>query len=352
MPANIDRDHSKKKNVRLYQFIQTPEKCLIKTPNGSYTHEVVIPFVNTQPREFSIKSNLKSEIKRSFLVGSEWLYLKIYGGKVILDKFLKGQLKQFCEELISAGSVKQFFFIRYQDKEGFHLRLRFLLNQNGDIETSQKIFSFLNDFIDEGFFEKILVDTYQREIERYGEQTIQQSESIFFEESRLILDILAQIDNSTEDFRWLIACKSLDVLLDCFEFTTIEKREFLAKLSNAFIEEFGGGIELKKQLSQFFRERSPAVRMIMQDENSETEQISNSINRYREQIRPLVKTIKEKYPENTLKSIVSSHLHMFVNRIFIAEPRTHELVVYHHLHKYYDFLVATKQKSHFEQNPK
>jgi hypothetical protein len=45
-----------------------------------------------------------------------------------------------------------------------------------------------------------------------------------------------------------------------------------------------------------------------------------------------------------LDSIVSSYIHMFVNRTFPSNQRKHELVLYYYLYKFYNSQVAISKK--------
>lgn len=44
----------------------------------------------------------------------------------------------------------------------------------------------------------------------------------------------------------------------------------------------------------------------------------------------------------TVKELLQSYIHMFINRLFVSNQRKHELVIYHHLAKYYESLIARK----------
>ena len=43
---------------------------------------------------------------------------------------------------------------------------------------------------------------------------------------------------------------------------------------------------------------------------------------------------------NYLSYLILSHVHMFMNRLFIAQQRKYELLVYHFLEKYYSSLLV------------
>ncbi|MGY0034960.1 lantibiotic dehydratase C-terminal domain-containing protein [Pedobacter sp. NJ-S-72] len=60
-------------------------------------------------------------------------------------------------------------------------------------------------------------------------------------------------------------------------------------------------------------------------------------------------SVGENSPETdfdaVFRNIMPSYIHMFLNRIFIANQRIHELVVYHHMAKYYASLIARRKHS-------
>lgn len=45
-----------------------------------------------------------------------------------------------------------------------------------------------------------------------------------------------------------------------------------------------------------------------------------------------------------IDDLVSSYIHLFLNRVLLSNQRKHELVIYHFLHKYYDSQIAITKK--------
>ena len=43
--------------------------------------------------------------------------------------------------------------------------------------------------------------------------------------------------------------------------------------------------------------------------------------------------------------LLASHVHMFLNRLFVSNPRQHELLVYYYLEKYYRGGVERRKQS-------
>jgi thiopeptide-type bacteriocin biosynthesis protein len=79
--------------------------------------------------------------------------------------------------------VSHWFFIRYSDPD-FHLRIRFYLPDIHNIDkVISQIHKSLQNYFQIGLIRKIQYDTYNREIERYGENTMDLSEQIFCADS-------------------------------------------------------------------------------------------------------------------------------------------------------------------------
>jgi hypothetical protein len=99
---------------------------------------------------------------------NEWYYVKLYGGGAALDEILTTSLPAVIRAAVESGSVARWFFIRYADPHD-HLRVRF----NGpptriSHELLPQVFENLNPLLASGKLWKIDLDTYEREIERYG----------------------------------------------------------------------------------------------------------------------------------------------------------------------------------------
>ena len=65
-------------------------------------------------------------IKRTYILGDEWLYYKLYCGARTSDVILTETIKPVTEYLLNQGLIDSWFFIRYGDPD-FHIRIRFHL---------------------------------------------------------------------------------------------------------------------------------------------------------------------------------------------------------------------------------
>ena len=170
--------------------------------------------------------------KRFFSVGSQWLYYKIYTGQKTADRIIFKYLQTQIGELVELGLIEKWFFIRYNDPD-FHLRLRFYTNQPQ--KNIGKIIQHLRGTFDylmqEDLVWNVVLDTYKREIERYGPNSIDQVESLFFQESTMLLPILEETYDDVQA-RWLFALFYIDQYLDCFQLNLSEKGELLKIFKN------------------------------------------------------------------------------------------------------------------------
>ena len=321
---------SKNKAVTLKEVLFSPENCFLKTPQGNFNNEIVIPFRVTDYQPTKITLNRpKINLQRNFSVGSEWLYFKIYCGEKTAEELLKTCIKEIVEELLRDELIESFFFIRYQDPKP-HLRLRFKGKPKSFFYTH--IISSLNEALapyqENGFVNEIMLDTYKREIERYGEKTILLSEKIFSNDSLSVIEFISTHPN--DDERFSFALKRINAYLDAFGLDFQRKKNFAEMMQKRFLEEFGDEANLRKKLNDKYRNVSKEMSEIVSEEDS------FDINYLANDIMALVSN------NNQLLNLLSSYIHMFVNRLFISSSRTYELTLYHFLTKNYIALGHNK----------
>ncbi len=353
----------KREKIVLEEFLFDTKNLVIKDTNGNgYTNEFiaillknVIPTTAPTPALAGVKKievSFSVPLQRTFSIGSEWLYYKFYSGVKTADKLLADVIRPLTDELIAHKWIDKFFFIRYSDPET-HIRLRFHfteLDKIGNvIATVNKRFQ---PFMDQGLITKIQTDTYRRELERYGSNSMEIGESVFFIDSVVTLNLLDLIDGEEgEKIRWQFAVRSLDALLTDFKFNSNEKLLLLEHLKDGFIREHGGSKELKLQLDNKFRNVRKQVEDILNidsDASSEILPLIELLEWKKEQLEPLAEKIIELKNTNQLQiglnDLLGSYIHMTLNRVFMARQRTYELVVYDLLYRYYKSL-AGREKS-------
>lgn len=287
------------------------------------------------------KPSPKNEInvKRQYFPGEEWLYAKIYCGVKIADQLIGNELLSLGKKLIGMDLIDQWFFIRYADPEP-HLRFRVHVSGKNGLGTVigeiNKAFEALSET---GLVWKIQFDTYEREIERYSAAGIELSEQLFYHDSLAVSSFLSRRDmvENFEQLRWLWGIKSIDSLLNDFEFSLPEKLKVMEGLSASFHQEFNSDALLIKQLSQKYRVGKALIASHL-DEGSDFS--GSDLLQYRslENI-PLALALKAKIADGAmnqeLSGLLMSYIHMSMNRLFKTKQRVHELVVYDFLLMYY-----------------
>jgi len=275
-------------------------------------------------------------IKRHFFLGDNWLYFKIYTGFKTADLLLKDAIFPLTQYLKQLQIISHWFFIRYNDPD-FHIRVRFYLPdiQNNGLIV-QQIHNTFQNYFQSGLIWKIQYDTYNREIERYGINTIEISEQIFCADSEMIIELLS---NLTDNQQWLWALRSIDELLTVFGYNIEKKYELLNLLKDNFSKEFHIEGGLRKQFSTNFRESRSDIEKIMKtgkDENLLILPILQKSEKIKQSVSDILEYAKLNELQVSLNSLISSHIHMMLNRLFRTQQRKHELILYDYLYRYYD----------------
>ncbi|MBS0027595.1 lantibiotic dehydratase [Chitinophaga sp. 22321] len=351
-------DKLKKGDVVLYEQLFNEHTRLLANETGFFCNEVVIPVCNTSYRKRAEttgqKSGLTGEgnglaaitgtpLRRSFPPGSEWLYVKIYCGPKWIDKLLLKEIQPLVHYLQDQQLVDRWFFIRFHDPD-HHLRIRLHLPryQNDTGAVIRLINKAIAPYLENDIVQKIQLDTYVRELERYGAATMELSESFFFHDSVAVIGLLGAISGAETTERWLLAMKGADGLLEDFGCTPEMKLQLLQQLQQQFFSEHGGDAALLFQLNNKYRKHTALIAATMRDNLDEYTfptavkevfAVKGAAN------RRLFAQLAMVRP-SAAAELLPHYLHMFLNRMFTANARLQELVVYHYLMKYYASQVA------------
>jgi thiopeptide-type bacteriocin biosynthesis protein len=148
------------------------EASPVHGPDGHYAHELIVPF--TQARHAAPRARPRrarqpvSERRRRFEPGSEWLYANLYGPEGAADRVLVDHVGPLARRLRDGGLVDRWFFIRYADP-GQHVRVRYH-GRPSDLlaDVLPAVNEAMAPALADGLLYRISIDTYEREIERYG----------------------------------------------------------------------------------------------------------------------------------------------------------------------------------------
>lgn len=230
------------------------EYVALDTTGKNYVTEVVVPFIfNQQSKEKTakqIRPTIKSDVRLNamnihqkelvlFPYEKNWLYFKLYGYEKRKSE-LFALLYEKLEYYVQQGLINKYFFIRYADPKS-HLRIRMQVKEK---RYFQVVFE---NFIEEakryrtdGMISSVVLDTYQREVERYGGSTlINNAEEYFFYDSHFVLKFLSEYMVQEND-RCCVGISVIVMSLYTFGLSMEEIEIFLDNRSNQhdFREEY------------------------------------------------------------------------------------------------------------------
>ena len=291
-------------------------------------------------------------IQRKFIPGSQWLYFKIYTGVKTADEVLTHTIRPFLWKLYAERRINDSFFIRYNDPD-FHIRLRLHIDQFENYAPIFQCFeASFQPLVENGAVIKVLCDTYIREIERYGPDTMELVERLFGIDSSAILELLEKIEglptDTRETTRWQLALALLDDTMTAFGKTPDEKKVLFSWMAENFKKEFGfTSHPFTKQINNKYRRYREDIENalssrdiftdyepILQSRKSEIEKVAAAISR--------IQSSGLKTP--TTDELLGSISHMTMNRWFRTNNRQFELVIYDFLTKYFESAIARTKR--------
>ena len=331
-------------------------------PNSKaiYVNQLVVPFykkqieiVKASERPLFFNQQINNTVKRTFTVGDDWIYFKIYLGAESADGLLAMGILPMVQKMKAIDIVEKFHFLRFRDRN-FHIRLRLKLKDKRHYQDIISMFhSVIQKYMDEKIIYNIQIDTYKRELERYGYNTIDCVESVFDIDSMTTLHMIAHDNNRFGSFtsRTFATIYSLDSLLNSFGIAKAdEKMRLMNALQNEFHKDFKFGKHLKIQLDKKFRNMSEDIKTVLE---SDSEGSSLLCDKHLDLIRlresAIANVMKDLTVEDrsTLFSKIGSFIHIHIFRIIKDRFHFHELTIYYILFKYYKEVISRSNNRNF-----
>jgi len=373
LPLDLDRamcvemllDQLKSRgSATLVEFFPGPEEMAAHGPEGRYVHEVVVPLVRSPDAAPAASSRVERptverpsmarDVQRQFAPGSEWLYLNFYCGTAVADELLRELVRPVTSALLASGAVDRWFFIRYGDPD-WHLRLRL----HGDPrrlvgEALPLIERAAAERLASGRITRWTVDTYDREVERYGGPAgIELAENVFYHDSEAALALVeAYRGDAGLEARGRLALAGIDRLLDDLGFALEGKLRIMRQARDGMAAEFRADAGLTPQLSQKFRaERKGLEELLRSDAAGDDDPLTAGKAILAERSRRLTAVMEslaeaETRGELTLsrEELAPAFIHMFANRVLRSAQRAQELVLYDFLTRLYESQAARREK--------
>ncbi|MFJ7069181.1 thiopeptide-type bacteriocin biosynthesis protein [Streptomyces sp. NPDC101115] len=167
-------------------------------PDGPHACELVVPLFARRPRPAAAPAARPAAAptpagRRAVLPGGEWLYAKLYVPDGLQDQVLSRHVSRLVgSDAVRAAGTDGWFFLRYADPDP-HLRLRF----QGKPETLWPVLlpavrEWAEELRDAGLADRLVLDTYDPETERYGgPAALGHAERVFHADSAAVLAQLA-----------------------------------------------------------------------------------------------------------------------------------------------------------------
>jgi|GEM_PF-323841 len=332
----------KQQFLKLEEVLFNEKKLLVQSSMGGYVHELIIPYIRKNiAEEYKKVTSLHiPKIRRSYGPGSRWVYYKLYIGHKTSNFLLFKIIFPFVQKKIREKIVEKWFFVRYADPN-LHLRLRFFLKD----ERNSGIFIYEFDnliryYTKNLLISNLLIDTYTREIERYGESTMEISETFFSVNSEFICSIYQKCDWTDLAFTNHLAFSVIDEMLKIF-FKDIEERyEFI----NESVEVRGlGKFAKNKRLKDLYNKSYRKFIAEIENFRIELNKSPSAVAAIKKQNTFICNNLSILYQDSkngAVRQIIYSYIHMFVNRLFEEGQNEKEGRLYFYLEKYYRSLIG------------
>jgi lantibiotic biosynthesis protein len=335
-----------RRRATLVEMFPSPDELCVTGPEGRFVHELIVPFVKTaapEPRRQQAGPVTQSAVARRFPPGSEWLYAKLYTGAGTADRVLNKLIGPLVQSALHSGAADSWFFVRYGDPD-WHLRLR--LHGDADrlhAEVLPQLYAAAGVLLDDGWLWRVQLDTYEREVERYGGlRGIELAEQVFAADSEAVLRIVAALSGDAGlDLRWRLAMLGIDLLFEDLGLSLEEKRSVARRSREGFAREFRIDGGFRNEVGKRYRaERASLETLLGGGEAAPPLAGGAEALRARSlRLAPVTAELRRcaaaGHVSQPMTDLAASYAHMHVNRLVRSAQRVHELVLYELLDRAY-----------------
>jgi lantibiotic biosynthesis protein len=332
----------------LVELFPDPDELCVTGPEGRFVHELVVPFVQAAPArpepDIAAPQVTRSLVRRRFPPGSEWLYAKLYTGTATADQLLNHIVGPLVRSWLTSGAADAWFFIRYADPD-WHLRLR-LHGEPGRLhaEVLPGLEAAAAPLLETGQLWRLQLDTYEREVERYGgDRGIELAEQVFAADSEAVITIIGPLSGDAGlDLRWRLAMCGIDLLFDDLGLTLPEKRSVVRRMGDGFGREFGIDGTFRNWVSQRYRAERARLEALLDPGHDPPPPLAAGLDALRRRslrLAPVAAELRQLDETGRLSATISdiamAYAHMHANRLLRSAQRAHELVLYELLGRAY-----------------
>ena len=344
---------------------------MARGPDGPYTNELVVPFTRPKPSPTRAPSipplyEPRADLRVRY-PGSTWLFAKLYTSSVRADDVLRTVIRNLVSDCRASGAIDRWFFIRYADPE-WHLRVRF----HGKparlwTDVLAALHSAARLWVGESCLRRFSIETYERELARYGgPEGIRLAERLFEVDSDAVLRILSYIGGDAgEQARWRLALSGVHDLLADFQFGSDKQVELLRRMTMRLIGDVRGPtgpgvLALANRSHQmashawkgigarFHKVREEVQELLTTGSTTDPivragrEALAERSRRLRPILLDLTSAASSGRLSSTIEDVAADLAHMHVNRLLRSSHRSQELVIYEFLRRYHDWRRSIK----------
>jgi thiopeptide-type bacteriocin biosynthesis protein len=249
--------------------------------------------------------------------GGEWLYFEIYCHPAKADHILLGHVTGLLTE--NKNKILKWFFIRYDDPRP-HIRLRLHIKDVGyGYPIISRLCVLLEPYAKIGQIQDIQLKTYFQESARYGVSRIELVEWFFFADSKYALRLLAKTKDNRDLYVTTLITMQIFMALVLPDIN--DQITFCKNIANRFSMEMGINNASFKKLNQYFHELKVHANP---DINSSTLRLPTQLK------KAFLAVFSIDNTKMGRQKLLADLLHMHVNRLFNADQRAHEAVLYHY----------------------
>ena len=313
--------------VVLHEAVPGPGDAWLPGPGGRFLAELVVPLAltarqppgtsNGQRRPAPAEPVAREERLRP--PGSDWLYLKLYGPREDEDELLAGPVREQAEAAVRDGLASSWFFLRYGDPDP-QLRLRF----RGEPERLTggllpRLCGWAAGLVAAGGCDRFAVDTYEREVERYGgPEGMAAAEDLFAADSRCVAALLGCLRDGLGLDRVGLAVLTTDDLLDALGLDPGRRLEWCA-----------GRVADRRASGPEHRRRKATLRPLLADRRRLASvpggrEVLDHLAERRAALAPATRRLAD-HP--LLPDLAASFVHLHGNRLLGTDPAAERLVL-------------------------
>jgi len=352
------RKHDGTNQVSLEELLPDFEHLWLRDEqDAGYFAEIVVPLLRADAaipaarqlvpeKKFTPPERVITPVERNRFPGEDWVYMKLYAAPGQHEEIIAGPLHEVVRTLQEQELIDRWFFIRYNDPEP-HLRLRFHAR---DTTGSQPLLAAVLPWglrqAQHGQIQRYMLDTYEREVERYGgPEAIDLLEQAFTIDSAIVSNIVAaQYAHRLTLDSLLIAVFTLDHFFTAWGCDVQQRLEWTHNASekHAFSKEFhaerkhyGDLLSPRSQIDPMLAEQRSQLRELIHPQESYLSELGK-------QVRQLGIAGKLWLPE---MSLLNSLAHMHINRL-LGIDRTRENQIYAFWRHTLDALERRPEQEH------